>query len=261
VATKGNKVFISYRHEDTADVAGRIRDWLVQIRRSTRDDIFMDVTPLLLGADFLLVIETAISKCKAVIVRAGWVAAIAALLMATLGLALLSQTPEGNPVWIVTHPATSTAAVVTYAPFTAVDGTYRFHYPVGWKVDYEIGSFGGTTDTVCDNPSTSEIVHIFVTSPAYTLPSDTYSELLMNVSPGFTYGSPAQKTIGANTWELSRGVPSGDPQGLNSNSAYAYAIRHQGRSYLILISVQQETSGAVLNIYQTILASFTFLTG
>ena len=190
--------------------------------------------------------------------RAGWVAAIAALLLATLGLALLSQTPEGNPVWVVTHPATATAAAVTYLPFTADDGAYRFNYPLGWNVDYNIGSFGGTTDTVCDKPGTPQIVHILVTSPPYTVPSDTYGALLMNVSPGFTYGSPAQTTIGANTWELSRGFPRGDPQSLSSVSAYA--ISHQGRSYLILIPVWQGTPGAVQDIYQAILSSFTFLT-
>jgi TIR domain len=345
MATKGNKVFISYRRDDAADAAGRIRDWLVQTRRSTRDDTFMDVTPILPGTDFLQVIGTAISQCKAVIVvispswltqvnspdpsyvrleaetalrhnipvipvlvggaqmppaerlpeslrpltrrnarpvrtesfasdmdwvrralglgaslRARWVAAIAALLLTTPGLALLSQTPEGNPVWVVTHPATATPAAVTYVPFTAADEAYRFHYPLGWRVDDNIGSFGGTTDTVCDKPGTSQIVDILVTAPAYTVPSDTYSALLMNVSPGFTYGSPAQTTIGANTWELSQGFPRGDPQSLNSDSAYAYAITHQGRSYLILIAAPQGTPGAMQDIYQAILASFTFLT-
>jgi hypothetical protein len=189
--------------------------------------------------------------------RVAWVAAIAALLLATLGLALLSQTPEGNPVWVVTHPATATPATLTYVSFTAEDGAYRFHYPLGWNVDYNIGSFGGTTDTVCDNPGTPQIVHIFVTSPAYTVPSDTYSALLMNVSPGFTYGSPTQTTIGANTWELNRGFPRGDLQSFSA--AYTYAITHQGRSYLLLIPVWQGTPGAVQDIYQAILASFTFL--
>jgi hypothetical protein len=68
MAAKGKKVFISYRREDASDVAGRIRDWLVQTRRIAREDIFMDVTTILPGADFLQVIEQAIGQCRAVIV-------------------------------------------------------------------------------------------------------------------------------------------------------------------------------------------------
>ena len=49
MAAKGNKVFLSYRREDAGDVAGRIRDWLVQTRRIAREDIFMDVTAILPG--------------------------------------------------------------------------------------------------------------------------------------------------------------------------------------------------------------------
>ncbi|HEX9036607.1 MAG TPA: TIR domain-containing protein [Ktedonobacterales bacterium] len=68
MAAKGNKIFISYRREDAADISGRIRDWLVQTKRAARDDIFMDVTAILPGADFLQEIEKAISQCRAVVV-------------------------------------------------------------------------------------------------------------------------------------------------------------------------------------------------
>jgi hypothetical protein len=68
MAAKGKKIFISYRREDAADVAGRIRDWLVQTRRITREDIFMDVSTILPGADFMKVITDTIRQCRAVIV-------------------------------------------------------------------------------------------------------------------------------------------------------------------------------------------------
>lgn len=62
------KVFISYRREDAADVAGRIRDWLVQNWHIPRDNVFMDVTTILPGADFAQVIDQAIAQCQAMIV-------------------------------------------------------------------------------------------------------------------------------------------------------------------------------------------------
>src|SRR5215469_11834364 len=65
---QAKKIFISYRREDAADVAGRIRDWLVQTRRIARDDIFMDVTAILPGADFMKVITDTLRQCRAVIV-------------------------------------------------------------------------------------------------------------------------------------------------------------------------------------------------
>lgn len=62
------KVFISYRREDAADVAGRIRDWLVQSWHIPRDNVFMDVTTILPGADFAQAIDQAIAQCEAMIV-------------------------------------------------------------------------------------------------------------------------------------------------------------------------------------------------
>jgi hypothetical protein len=189
---RANRVFISYRRDDALDIAGRIRDWLIKTQRIPRDDVFMDVTTILPGADFLQVIEQAIDKCRAMIivispswlaqvndpdvsyvraeaetavrhnlliipvlvggaqmptadqlpeslrpltrrniralrsadfdydmewVRRGlgigrrlsmsWTAAIAALLLVVLGAGLLSQAPQGNPVYQAFHPATS----------------------------------------------------------------------------------------------------------------------------------------------------------
>lgn len=48
--TGARKVFISYRRDDAADVAGRIGDHLVQ--RFGRDRVFMDVDSIGFGADF-----------------------------------------------------------------------------------------------------------------------------------------------------------------------------------------------------------------
>jgi hypothetical protein len=62
------KLFISYRREDAADIAGRIRDWLVQSLHMPPENVFMDVTTILPGADFTHVIEQAIAQCDAMIV-------------------------------------------------------------------------------------------------------------------------------------------------------------------------------------------------
>lgn len=73
-----NKIFISYRREDAADAAGRIRDWLVQERRVAKDDVFMDVTAILPGANFMHVIEEKIGQCTAmiVVISPSWLAQI-----------------------------------------------------------------------------------------------------------------------------------------------------------------------------------------
>jgi hypothetical protein len=77
--TKLRKIFISYRREDAADAAGRIRDWLVQTKGIAREDVFVDVEAILPGADFAHVIEHAIDQCKAVIViiSPSWIAQVA----------------------------------------------------------------------------------------------------------------------------------------------------------------------------------------
>jgi hypothetical protein len=55
-----------------------MRDWLVQTRRVGKEDVFMDVTAILPGADFMRVITDAICQCRAVIVviSPAWLAQI-----------------------------------------------------------------------------------------------------------------------------------------------------------------------------------------
>src|SRR5690349_13699027 len=62
------QVFISYRREDGADIAGRMRDWLVANRGLRKEDVFMDVATLLPGAPFMQVIDQTISQCNAMLV-------------------------------------------------------------------------------------------------------------------------------------------------------------------------------------------------
>jgi predicted secreted protein len=209
MAGKGGKIFISYRREDAADSAGRIRDWLVQTQRVAKDDVFMDVTALLPGTDFIQAIEQTISNCKSMIViispswlaqfnaptasyvrweteaalrhnlliipvlvggaqmppperlpesiraltrrnarpvrsdsfdydmgwvqralgvrtraRVGWLTVVSAILLAALGLGILSQAPEGNPIYGIVHSAPATVTTTqsptatTYIPPT-----------------------------------------------------------------------------------------------------------------------------------------------
>src|SRR5215813_12805714 len=78
MAAKGKKVFLSYRREDAGDIARLIRESLVQTGRIARDEIFMDVTAILPGANFMQVIGDAISQCRAVLVviSPSWLAQI-----------------------------------------------------------------------------------------------------------------------------------------------------------------------------------------
>jgi TIR domain len=202
-----DKIFISYRREDAADVAGRIRDWLVQTQHVARDDVFMDVITLLPGTDFIQAIEQTISKCRAMIViispswlaqfnapatsyvrwetevalrnnlliipvlvggaqmppaerlpesiraltrrnarpvrpdsfdydmgwvgrglgvsgraRVGWITAVSAILLIVLSLGILSQGPEGNPVYRAFHTPTATATATATAPTATTAG-------------------------------------------------------------------------------------------------------------------------------------------
>jgi len=61
-------IFLSYRREDTADVAGRIRD---RLEAFFPDQVFLDVQDIKPGADFIHKIETTISSCKAFILLIG----------------------------------------------------------------------------------------------------------------------------------------------------------------------------------------------
>jgi hypothetical protein len=74
----GSKTFISYRREDAADIAGRMRDWLVQVGRVPQANVFMDVTAILPGQDFMQVIDQAIAQCSAMIlvISPSWLAQV-----------------------------------------------------------------------------------------------------------------------------------------------------------------------------------------
>jgi hypothetical protein len=62
------RVFISYRRDDAVDVAGRVRDWLVKTWKLIPDNVFMDLSTILPGADFEQVIDQEIAKCDAMII-------------------------------------------------------------------------------------------------------------------------------------------------------------------------------------------------
>jgi hypothetical protein len=68
-------VFISYRREDSAAVAGRLYDRLIE--RVDESSVFMDVEAIEPGLDFQLVIDAQIAKCVVLLVLIGerWLAA------------------------------------------------------------------------------------------------------------------------------------------------------------------------------------------
>src|SRR5881392_1436366 len=69
------RVFISYRREDSADVAGRIFDRLT--KHLGADSVFKDVNSIRTGEDFRVAVADSIAGCHAVIVVIGphWCAA------------------------------------------------------------------------------------------------------------------------------------------------------------------------------------------
>ena len=68
----GNKIFISYRREDSADVTSRIYDHLLQpIGKFRQEDIFRDVDSIPFGIDFREHIETTMQNCEVVLVVIG----------------------------------------------------------------------------------------------------------------------------------------------------------------------------------------------
>lgn len=64
----GGNVFISYRRDDSAGQAGRIYD---NIRTLTRARVFMDVSDIGSGAEFVKVIERELANCAVVLVVIG----------------------------------------------------------------------------------------------------------------------------------------------------------------------------------------------
>jgi TIR domain len=71
----GKKVFISYRRDDSAGYAGRVRDRLD--REFGRDLLFMDVENILLGTDFPQVVRDEVAKCDMLlaVIGSNWIAA------------------------------------------------------------------------------------------------------------------------------------------------------------------------------------------
>ena len=66
---RANQIFISYRRDDTAGVAGRLYDRLVQ--HYGRNAVFKDVDSIPLGSNFKQYIDSVIKKCDLVIVVIG----------------------------------------------------------------------------------------------------------------------------------------------------------------------------------------------
>jgi len=62
-------IFISYRHDQAAGIAGRLSDHLS--RHFGEDHVFMDVASILPGSDFSLKIISAVSKCGVMLVLIG----------------------------------------------------------------------------------------------------------------------------------------------------------------------------------------------
>ena len=57
-----SKIFISYRHDDSADVTGRLYDRLTQ--RFGRDSVIRDLDSIPLGVDFREFLTSAVEKCR-----------------------------------------------------------------------------------------------------------------------------------------------------------------------------------------------------
>jgi TIR domain len=79
-APSSGSVFISYRRQETSDIAGRLYDRLAL--RLGDDQVFMDVDRIELGVDFAEVIAQAVSTCQ--------------VLLAVIGPRWLTATDEGG---------------------------------------------------------------------------------------------------------------------------------------------------------------------
>ncbi len=64
-----NKIFISYRREDSIETTGRIYDWLDS--RLAPNSIFMDVDSIPPGADFHVAIKDTIKSASVMLVVIG----------------------------------------------------------------------------------------------------------------------------------------------------------------------------------------------
>ena len=66
---KAPTIFIAYRRKDSADVTGRINDWLVQ--HFGAGAVFMDVESIPLGVDFKEFLSEAVGKCNVLLAVIG----------------------------------------------------------------------------------------------------------------------------------------------------------------------------------------------
>jgi hypothetical protein len=66
---KDAKIFINYRREDASGYAGRLYEWLSE--RFGPDSVFMDISAIKPGVDFVTAIETEVAACEAVLVVIG----------------------------------------------------------------------------------------------------------------------------------------------------------------------------------------------
>ena len=75
LASKMPNVFISYRREDSADSAGRIKDRLA--RHFGEAHVFFDVDAILPGEDFVNTLQRRLSTCDAfvAVIGKGWLTA------------------------------------------------------------------------------------------------------------------------------------------------------------------------------------------
>ena len=63
------KIFINYRREDASGYAGRLYEWLSE--RFDSDRVFMDISAIKPGVDFITAIETEVAACEVVLVIIG----------------------------------------------------------------------------------------------------------------------------------------------------------------------------------------------
>lgn len=63
------KIFINYRREDAGGYAGRLSEWLTE--HFGPDHVFMDISAIEPGVDFVTAIESAIAACEVVLVVIG----------------------------------------------------------------------------------------------------------------------------------------------------------------------------------------------
>src|SRR5262252_1711665 len=66
------KIFISYRREDSADIVGRIYDYLTPpLGPFLHEDVFKDVDTIPLGVNFKTHLESAVAQCAVQLVIIG----------------------------------------------------------------------------------------------------------------------------------------------------------------------------------------------